>query len=167
MFVLISPEMVIDLAGPELLPLLMNSTRGNNWPNHLAMEDADKCLVARATENMSSIQSLLNLGDGILGSMLDIRIIATTNADELKMETAILRPGRLSKMMEVGSLDITTARGVFQRLLPGVNLPKELSDNASLGEWKMSLAEAYALARKHGWIPEARKIKENDEDDYN
>jgi hypothetical protein len=170
MFVLISPEMVTNLAGPELLPLLLSHRGGTTGPIVLVLEDADKCLVARDKENMNSIQSLLNLGDGILGSLLDLRIIATTNAKELHMEEAIMRPGRLSKMLEVGALDLPTARGVFERLLPGKKLPKVLTEVAPLGEWKMTLAEAYALARKHGWVPNARKIeveKDEDYDDYN
>lgn len=167
MFVLISPEMVTNLAGPELLPLLLSHRGGTTGPIVLVLEDADKCLVARDKENMNSIQSLLNLGDGILGSLLDLRIIATTNAKELHMEEAIMRPGRLSKMLEVGPLDQATARGVFERLLPGAKLPKVLTERAPLGEWKMTIAEAYALARKHGWVPNARKIEAQDEEyDY-
>ncbi len=165
MFVLISPEVIVNLAGPELLPLLMNYRGGTTGPIILVIEDADKCLVARATENMSSIQSLLNLGDGILGSMLDIRIIATTNADELKMETAILRPGRLSKMMEVGSLDAATAQGIFSRLLPDVSMPIELTSQEDDKPFEMSLAQVYSVARKNGWEPPARSVKVAEIDD--
>lgn len=169
MFVLISPEMVTNLAGPELLPLLM-SHRSGTGPIILILEDADKCLVARDKDNMNSIQSLLNLGDGILGSLLDLRIVATTNAHELHMEEAIMRPGRLSKMLEVGPLDVTTARGVFNRLLPEAKLPDELTkkfkdESVNSPGYKMSLAEAYSLARKHGWIPEARKVEEDEDEE--
>ena len=95
-----------------------------NGPIALVLEDADRCLVTRGENNINSIQSLLNLGDGILGSLLDLRIIATTNAKKLEMEAAILRPGRLSKRLEVGALDLDTARGVFRRLLPDAKLPE-------------------------------------------
>lgn len=162
MFVLISPEMVTSLAGPQLLPLLMSYRGGTTGPIVLLLEDADKCLVARDKDNINSIQSLLNLGDGILGSLLDLRIVATTNANELHMEEAIMRPGRLSKMLEVGRLDVETARGVFKRLCPKKkNLPKELSDA------NMTLAEVYSLARKNGWKPGNRKVElstDNDDD---
>lgn len=160
MFVLISPDMVPHLAGPELLPLLMQSKQSYalNGPIILVLEDADRCLVRREADNINSIQSLLNLGDGIVGSLLDLRIVATTNAKKLEVEPAILRPGRLSKRMEVGSLDLTTARGVFNRLLPEIReYPEKLQAAAS--SFKMTLAEAYSLARKHGWEPEQRGAK--------
>jgi hypothetical protein len=171
MFVLVSPEMVKSLSGPELLPLLLSnkSSYAVNGPIILVLEDADQCLVTRDGANINSIQSLLNLGDGILGSLLDLRIIATTNAKKLEMEAAILRPGRLSKRLEVGALDVETAKSVFRRLLPDIKFPKELIVYPGTKDFKMTLAEAYSLARKHGWEPKTREISKkklsSDEDD--
>ena len=158
MFVLVSPEMVPNLSGPQLLPLLLQYKNGTG-PIVLLLEDADKCLVARDTENINSIQALLNLGDGILGSLLDLRIVATTNAEELEMEKAMMRPGRLSKMLDVGPLDAETAWNIFKRLLPDNDPPDELAQEVA-----MTLAETYALARKYGWEPEIRKVEEKTTD---
>lgn|SRR5574337_154333 len=165
MFVLISPEVVTNLAGPELLPLLMNYRGGSTGPIVLVLEDADRCLVTRADDNMSLIQSLLNLGDGILGSMLDIRIVATTNADELKLDKAVTRPGRLSKMLDVGSLDPLTAQKIYRRLLPEGNFPVEINGSTNPKDFKVTLAEVYALARQNGWVPTPRKVEESEEDE--
>lgn len=165
MFVLISPEVVTNLAGPELLPLLMNYRGGSTGPIVLILEDADRCLVARADENMSLIQSLLNLGDGILGSLLDVRIVATTNADELKMERAIMRPGRLSKMLDVDHLDPLTAQQIFRRLLPDAAFPVEINGSTNPNEFRVTLAEVYSMARKAGWAPASRKVDETTEED--
>lgn len=167
MFVLIDPEMVASLAGPELLPLL--TTYKNSYamsgPIVLVLEDADRCLVTRGTQNINSIQSILNLGDGILGSLLDLRIVATTNAKKLEMEAALLRPGRLSKQLDVGALDLETARGVFRRLLPNAKFTEALSDRhlapAFKDAFRMTLAQAYAEARKAGWEPEPRENKKS------
>lgn len=155
MFVLVSPDMVVSLAGPELLPLLLSHRGLTTGPIILVLEDADKCLVARDKENMNSIQSLLNLGDGILGSLLDLRIVATTNAKELHMEEAIMRPGRLSKMLQVGALDLKTAQKIYWRLLQKENLPHQLDGSGNMKKFNMTLAEVYALARKNGWSPDA------------
>jgi hypothetical protein len=161
MFVLVSPDMVSVLGGPELLPLLFSHRDNQSGPIILILEDADKCLVTRQGDNINSIQSLLNLGDGILGSLLDLRIIATTNAKKLEMEQAILRPGRLCRRLEVGLLGANTAKGVFTALCPNVEVP------ASLNAGKQSLAMVYSLARKAGWEPESRKKedKNNKEND--
>ena len=161
MFVLVSPDMVSSLSGPELLPLLLAHRSNQTGPIILILEDADKCLVTRAGDNINSIQSLLNLGDGILGSLLDLRIIATTNAKKLEMEPAIMRPGRLCKRLEVGPLEKSTACNVFNNLLPDAPLPTKLT-NASK---KMTLAEVYSVARDNGWRPNVRNVNEIEEDD--
>jgi len=158
MFVLVSPEMVSVLGGPELLPLLLSHRDNQAGPIILILEDADKCLVTRQGDNINSIQSLLNLGDGILGSLLDLRIIATTNAKKLEMEQAILRPGRLCRRLEVGLLGSKTAAVIFTALCPGVDVPASLSG-------KVSLAMVYSVARQTGWEPESRKKVNEDNDD--
>jgi hypothetical protein len=165
MFVLISPEVVTNLAGPELLPLLMNYRGGSTGPIILVLEDADRCLVTRAGENMSLIQSLLNLGDGILGSLLDVRIVATTNADELNLDKAITRPGRLSKMLDVNSLDPLTAQQIFRRLLPDAKFPVEINGSTNPKDFKVTLAEVYSLARQNGWKASPRKVEDTTEED--
>lgn len=158
MFVLVSPDMVSVLGGPELLPLLFSHRRNQSGPIILILEDADKCLVTRQGDNINSIQSLLNLGDGILGSLLDLRIIATTNAKKLEMEQAILRPGRLCRRLEVGLLGPKTAAVIFTALCPDVEVPKSLTE-------KVSLAMVYSVARKAGWAPESRKKEDKDTGD--
>lgn len=165
MFVLISPEIVTNLAGPELLPLLMNYRGASTGPIVLILEDADRCLVKRENENMSLIQALLNLGDGILGSLLDIRIVATTNADELNLDKAITRPGRLSKMLDVNELDFETSRNIFTRLLPNAQLPEKLKSDNPHNPLKMTLAEVYSLARQNGWKAAERKAQNDDENE--
>lgn len=159
MFVLVSPDMVSQLDGPQLLPLLLSHRSNHEGPMILVLEDADRCLVVRQGDNISSIQSLLNLGDGILGSLLDLRIVATTNAKKLEMEPALLRAGRLCRRLEVGALEIDIAKVVFSTLCPNVELPKAL---VSPKKDKITLAEVYIEARKAGWEPPARE-KDTDE----
>lgn len=161
MFILVAPDMVSSLAGPELLPLLMTHKQSYmlNGPIVLILEDADKCLVTRQGDNIGSIQALLNLGDGILGSLLDLRIVATTNAKKLEIEGAILRDGRLSRRLEVGPLDLPTAIACYDHLLPGKNLEEVLPVVRDHEKRKITLAQVYGLARKNGWLPEAREKK--------
>jgi ATP-dependent 26S proteasome regulatory subunit len=147
MFVLVPPELITKLSGPEFLPALLRQQSFNTekGPIVLVLEDADNCLVKRDKENMTSIQALLNLGDGIIGSLLDIRIIATTNATVLDIEPAILRPGRLSCRSEVKHLNQDEARKLWKYLLP--DNPPGLTGRDYV------LAEVYSEARKAGWEP--------------
>jgi len=119
LFVIMPPSMLVELSGPQLIPVLSNA-RGTEeespGPIVLIVEDADEILQPRGSDNMSHISSLLNFGDGILGSALDIRIITTTNAKKFDIENALLRPGRLCKQIEVGNLTSSTAEKVYERL---------------------------------------------------
>jgi hypothetical protein len=160
MFVLVSPEMVSSLAGPEFLPLLLSHKYHLKGPIILILEDADKCLVTRDGNNINSIQSLLNLSDGIVGSLLDLRIIATTNANKLEMEKAILRPGRLSKRLEVNALDAAVAANIFKTLVSAIpyeitaKTAKKLSEASNQA---FTLADVYGKARDCGWNPVSRE----------
>jgi energy-coupling factor transporter ATP-binding protein EcfA2 len=159
-FVLVPPAMVNSLGGPELLPLLVRNKAdmATDGPIILVLEDADSCLAPRAADNMSYISALLNLGDGIFGSVCDIRIIATTNVKRTEMDEAILRPGRLSRRINVEELDYERANQIHQRLISlPLEQPKKEEDRFSIKPLKnktsWTLAEVYASARTKGWEP--------------
>lgn len=162
MFIIVPPAMVASLGGPELLPLLLETKNAylKKGPTILLLEDADQCLVPRQADNIASISAILNLGDGIYGSLFDIRILATTNAKKADMDPALTRAGRLSKRIEVGPLNYDDANLIFQRLVPGKgDMPKEIfqeeiSMKPSRGQKSVfSLAEVYKAAREAGWVP--------------
>lgn len=173
MFVLVPPSMVASLGGPDLLPLLLQNKESwsKKGPVILILEDADECLVPRRGDNMESISSLLNMGDGIFGSLFDVRIIATTNAKRAEMDGAILRAGRLSKRIEVGTMNYEDAERIFTRLVPNgptswayasmslvTQEDKELSMKPrSSKKTTFTLAEIYKAAREAGWEPKPTK----------
>ncbi len=151
-FVLIQPSMVQDLAGPSFIKALISAREAHrNTPTILVIEDADECLVHRDGANMGSISAVLNLGDGMLGSLFKIRIVATTNAGHLRadetLDEAILRPGRLCRLIHVGALPAKQAGEVYKRLT-GETLKFD-SD--------VTVAEVYRIARDKGWKPKAEK----------
>ena len=143
-FVLVPPHMVRDLGSPEMLPALVTArSDGLTGPIVLVIEDADQVLVNRNAGDMSAISSLLNLGDGILGSALDVRILATTNAAKIEMDPATRRPGRLCSYMEVRPLKAEHAARVLHRL----------TGKSVLANRSMTLAEVYSKGREMGWVP--------------
>jgi ATP-dependent 26S proteasome regulatory subunit len=147
-FVLVPAHLVQDLGSPELLPALVQVRRdGLSGAIVLVIEDADKVLVERKSGDMNAISALLNLGDGILGSSLDVRILATTNASGLEMDAATRRPGRLCRYIEVGSLSADQASKVIQRVTRKSFTFKE----------DATLAEIYRKARDLGWVPPPKK----------
>lgn len=144
-FVIVPPHLVRELGSPDLLPALASARHdGLSGPMALIIEDADKVLVNRDAGDMAAISSLLNLGDGIMGSVLDVRIIATTNAGSLQLDHATQRKGRLCRRIDVGTVQADQASQIIKRLLP--------TTTARCAK-AVTLAEVYSHARELGWTP--------------
>lgn len=119
-FLLIPASMIDDLTGPALLPALLDARDSpyEGAPKRLVLviEDADAALVPRQSDNIALISALLNLGDGILGHTLDLRLIVTTNAKGVDIDPALVRPGRLLERIAIGPLSEDEALRVYRRL---------------------------------------------------
>lgn len=160
-FVFTPPNLIPEIAGPQLIPVILNARDDDDedkskgpTPLIFVIEDADKCLLPRAGDNLGEISNILNLTDGILGSAFDIRIIATTNAKVHEIDSALLRPGRLNKHISVERLSIDKGVEVYQRLTK-----KDAPDGFKAKQH--TLAEIYAMARDGGWDPVKEAATEN------
>ena len=154
MFVFVLPNMVDALASPSLIPLLIRrkNSGSNSGPIVFILEDGDNVLTPRGKDNLSLISTLLNMTSGILGSMLDIRVLATTNSPKTDIDPALMRTGRLSQHMTVGALSAEHAKTVFERLTGSEKgFPKDAVTSKTL-------SDVYQLARGHGWTPPAAKV---------
>jgi ATP-dependent 26S proteasome regulatory subunit len=141
-FVVLQPGDLKSFLDASPLSALSDFARGeaSGHPIVLVIEDADGCLVPRGADNISLISALLNLSDGLVGAMFDIRVLATTNAKTVEVDSAILRPGRLCRRIDVPPLVAEHAT----KLLAG------LLDAAPTSPFRKSatLAEVYAAARE-------------------
>ena len=137
-FALLAASDIEKLSRPEILPALIDQKERLGAKKFvLICEDADACLVPRGDKSIGSISALLNLSDGIIGSALDIRVVATTNAVVNEIDPALLRPGRLLLRSTVAALGTIQQKEILRRLgvNPEVATPVE-----------RTLAEVYALA---------------------
>lgn len=112
-FIFIPTTCLDALVSPNLLPVLLK-----NKNSVIVLEDAEKAVVSREQQqgNESLVSTLLNLGDGILGSMLNISIIVTFNTDREKVDAALLRKGRLLYEYEFGALSIDDSQRLIDKL---------------------------------------------------
>jgi hypothetical protein len=150
-FVFVPSSMVGSLSGPEIASVLLNnSEEREGLPIVLIIEDADTSLTSRGreTSNVNQISSLLNLGDGLLGELADIRVIATTNVTIRSIDPAIIRPGRLCEKIEFNKLSKEQAAKVYKQLTG--------SEESNISK-SMTLAEVYKMARKDGWKPQPKE----------
>lgn len=142
-YVIASPDVIAGLQSPGLLPFLLEEAQERGGLT-LILEDADAVLLDRNAShgaNLGILSTLLNATSGILGDLLDLRIIATVNTwDEERVDDAVLRPGRLYKRLSLGNLGVEAARAVVLR---------ETGDElrAQRVREPLSLAACYELAR--------------------
>ena len=70
----------------------------------IIMEDAEKILLQRRSDNNEAVSALLNIADGLIGQMLRVHVLCTLNQGMEYLDPAMLRPGRLRSYRYVGLL---------------------------------------------------------------
>jgi hypothetical protein len=140
MFVFIPSEMVASMAGPVLGATLLDY-KEEGRPIVLIIEDADECLTKRDRGNMGAISTLLNISAGLLGDLIDIRVVCTTNTKFDELDEAAKRDCRLLEHIEVGEISGYQAQEAFKKLTGEES--KEISEKANY-----TLAKVYALAKR-------------------
>lgn len=185
-FIFVPPAMVPNLGDPSLVSALLSLNEDShnraepddlyNGPTVLICEDADSILTTRAADNMPAISSVLNLTSGLLGDVIDIRVVATTNAPRSDIEPALLRSGRLAQYIQVPPIPREQATFVLRKLLnnsesdvdwPSAKIPKFgrrgsvgfMSEETQEVKGKVLLADVYKAAKASGWKPTKVKAK--------
>ena len=123
--IFIPPNMAEGLTNPSFLPLLMDN------PNSiLVIEDAESILLDRNFKDKSAVSALLNLSDGLLSDCLSIQLICTFNTDVTKIDSALLRKGRLIASYKFGPLDQNKAQELSRKLgnSASIEQPMRLAD---------------------------------------
>lgn len=130
----IPPSMAETLSEPSIIPFLMDHKN-----SVLIIEDAERVISDRESNGSSAgVSNILNLTDGILGDCLNIQIIATFNMKREKIDSALLRKGRLIAEHKFTNLSVDDTN----RLLKFIG-----KDYISRVE--MSLADIYNIDVEH------------------
>ena len=64
----------------------------------------------------NGVSNILNITDGILSDILNIQIVATFNMDKAKIDSALLRKGRLIAEHKFDALPIEGAQALINHL---------------------------------------------------
>jgi hypothetical protein len=159
-FVFVPGSMVSELAKPHFIPTIMDRTGSlediefdtispsfskpkeneKNDPLILVIEDADSIITDRNRNNMEVLSTLLNLGDGILGDLSNIRMVMSTNSTLDQVDKAAKRAGRLGKHVKLNYLTRDQATAAYKNIVG-----KDFA-----GDWKteITLADIYAEANE-------------------
>jgi len=175
-FIFIPPSLVSELGNPSMSSVLINLKENHHdvGPVVLICEDADSILTRRMADNMSAVSSMLNLTSGIVGDVVDIRVLATTNSPRSEMDPALLRSGRLSHHIRVPPLTAEQANKILLRMVPDADPIIDWSATKSRSKSRgfgfsneeedtkngVILADVYRKARDLGWSPSSHKPDE-------
>ena len=119
----LNSSLITDIDNPLFLELLLQ-----NKNSILIIEDAEKLIISRENNSYSPISALLNITDGILGNVLNIQIICTFNTALNKIDSALMRKGRLICSYEFKELEKERAINLAKK----INMPFEHIKTATL-----------------------------------
>lgn len=109
--IFLPPNMASAITNPDLIAVLIQN------PNSiLVIEDAENIVVDRENDGNSTVSALLNVSDGLLADCLNVQIICSFNTDISKIDSALLRKGRLIAKYEFKELDIEKAQQLSKKL---------------------------------------------------
>lgn len=123
--IFLPPNMASVITNPDLLTLLIDN------PNSIfVIEDAENLIIDREHNGNSPVSALLNISDGLLSDCLNIQIICSFNTDLSKVDTALMRKGRLIAKYEFKEMETQKSQILSDKLgfKTKINLPMTLTD---------------------------------------
>lgn len=114
----IPPHMVDVLADPSFVDFM-----GENTNSVLVIEDAEDVVEPQGGKRTNALANLLGMTDGILGSCFKMDVICTFNTRISKIDSALMRKGRLNGVYKFVELSHNKAKNLCDEL--GVDVPEE------------------------------------------
>ena len=109
--IFLPPNMASGITDPNLISVLIDN------PNCIfVIEDAEHIIVDREKDGRSPVAALLNISDGLLSDCLNIQVICSFNTDISKVDSALVRKGRLIARYEFKELETTKAQLLSDKL---------------------------------------------------
>lgn len=120
--IFLPPNMAGAITNPDLISILIDN------PNSIfVIEDAENIIIDREKEGQSPVSALLNISDGLLSDCLNIQIICSFNTDITKVDSALMRKGRLIAKYEFKELEPEKANSLSVKLGFGAVFSKPAS----------------------------------------
>ncbi len=119
------PQVAAQMTSPDMLDFFVSN------PNTiLVIEDAEELIIDRGQQQGSAVSALLNLTDGLLSDCLNIQVICSFNTDIARVDSALMRKGRLIASYEFKPLEVEMANALTKELKTDVvyTVPKTLAE---------------------------------------
>ena len=138
-FILVTTAIAAHMAEPEFIAFMME-----NKDSIFILEDCEQVLMSREENRFGgAISNILNMSDGLMSDIFNIKFICTFNTDISNIDEALLRPGRCFVNYEFKPLCAEKSTKLLESLGHSINKPKE-----------MTLAEIY------NYNPEEKELKQ-------
>jgi hypothetical protein len=130
-FVLLPSAFINILIDPQFTEFAIDEMKNSV----LCIEDAEDILRSRVSTHNTAVTNILNMTDGLLGKIANLKIICTLNHEE-DIDRALLRRGRLKLKYEFKPLTAEKATKLAKKLGKDVEFKEEvlLSDIYNYGE---------------------------------
>jgi hypothetical protein len=118
----IPPYLADFITSPEMTPFLIQNSN-----SVLFIEDAENVITDRNINGSNGVSNILNITDGILSDILKIQVVATFNMDKAKIDSALLRKGRLIAEHKFDALPVDDANALLKHLGKEENATKPMT----------------------------------------
>lgn len=109
--IFLPPNMASAITNPDLISILIDNSN-----SIFVIEDAENIVADREKDGHSPVSALLNISDGLLSDCLNIQIICSFNTDISKVDSALMRKGRLIAKYEFKELEVEKANALSKKL---------------------------------------------------
>lgn len=123
--IFITPQIAHELASPNFISFL-----AEHQNSVLVIEDAEHIIMEKNGGRSAVLSNLLNISDGLLSDCLKIQLICTFNCEVHKIDTALMRKGRLICRYEFKPLALPTALALSNKL----GYQKSINQDMTLAE---------------------------------
>ena len=142
-FILVTNSIAAHMAEPEFIAFMME-----NKDSIFILEDCEQILMAREENRFGgAISNILNMSDGLMSDIFNIKFICTFNTDISNIDEALLRPGRCFVNYEFKPLEAGKTSKLLESLGHQIDKPKD-----------MTLAEIYNYKEEEVIKATPRKI---------
>ena len=109
--IFLPPNMAGAITNPDLISILIDNSN-----SIFVIEDAENIVVDREKDGNSPVSALLNISDGLLSDCLNSQVICSFNTDISKVDSALMRKGRLIAKYEFKELEVEKAKMLSKKL---------------------------------------------------
>lgn len=124
-FIVIPSSLTSHISSPEFINFLIKNKNAV-----FILEDCEQAIKDRSSNNgyiLSAVSNILNLSDGLMGDVCNIKFICTFNAKIASIDDALLRKGRCKYKYEFKPLCVEKANKLFKELKIDASTDKPLT----------------------------------------